>query len=72
MKFLIAALLSTCPLAAANVLVWQDTLNLLTWSEGPPDTNPRFELYARGDYPSYPYAFPPTSFRTTRTSPGVN
>lgn len=47
----------TCPLAAEQVKAWQDTLTLLTWSEGPPDTNPRFELYARGDYPSYPYAF---------------
>jgi uncharacterized protein (TIGR03437 family) len=57
MRLSIAALLSTCTLAAANVQVWQDTVNLLTWSEGPPDTNPRFELLAEGNYPSYPYAF---------------
>ena len=57
MRFLIAALLSTFPLAAANVRVWQDTLTLLTWSEGLPDANPRFELYPQGNYPSYPYAF---------------
>jgi len=57
MKFPVLVLLCNCPLAAANVQVWQDTLNLLTWSEGLPDTNPRFELYAPGDYPTYPYAF---------------
>jgi tetratricopeptide (TPR) repeat protein len=57
MRLLIAVLLSTFPVAAANVRVWQDTLTLLTWSEGPPDTNPRFELYPQGNYPSYPYAF---------------
>ena len=57
MRALIAALLLSCPLAAAQVKAWQDTLTLLTWSEGPPDPNPQFELYARGNYPSYPYAF---------------
>jgi tetratricopeptide (TPR) repeat protein len=54
---LIAALLVTCPLAAEQVKAWQDTLTLLTWSEGPPDINPHFELYAGNTYPSYPYAF---------------
>jgi hypothetical protein len=57
MRPLLAALLLACPLAAEKVQVWQDALTLLTWSEGPPDPNPPFELYARGIYPSYPYAF---------------
>jgi len=41
--------------ARAAVTVTQDTVTLKTWSEGLPDPNPWFELFAGYNYRMYPY-----------------
>jgi tetratricopeptide (TPR) repeat protein len=46
-------LLSLCT-ATAQVRVWQGTLTLPTYQEGPPDPNPPFDQYANGRF-NYPY-----------------
>ena len=45
---------SEAPKAPAAVRVWQDTITLPTYQEGPPDPNPPFDLFATGRY-NYPY-----------------
>ena len=47
------ALLSLCPLGA-EVRVWQGTLPLPTYQEGPPDVNPPFDQFANQRF-NYPY-----------------
>jgi tetratricopeptide (TPR) repeat protein len=49
-----AFLLSTLSVATAQVRVWQGTLTLPTYEEGPPDPNPPFDQYANGRF-DYPY-----------------
>ena len=53
-KILFAALFLTVPLATAQVRVWQGTLMLPTYEEGPPDPNAPFDQYASGRL-NYPY-----------------
>src|SRR5437763_10652445 len=48
--FLVLALTS----ASAQVRVWQGTLTLPTYEEGPPDPNPPFDQYANNRF-NYPY-----------------
>ena len=50
---LLSILLGSC-LQAAEVRVWQGTLTLPTYEEGPPDPNPPFDLYATRNF-NYPY-----------------
>ena len=47
-------LLLTLSTASAQVRVWQGTLTLPTYEEGPPDPNPPFDQYANGRF-NYPY-----------------
>ena len=47
-------LLFLLPHAGAQVRVWQGTLTLPTYEEGPPDPNPPFDQYA-GNRFNYPY-----------------
>lgn len=42
------------PKAPSGVRVWQDTLTLPTYEEGPPDPNPPFDLFATTRF-NYPY-----------------
>jgi len=49
-----AFLLLTLCTATAQVRVWQGTLTLPTYEEGPPDPNPPFDQYANGRF-NYPY-----------------
>ncbi len=49
-----AALVLCLNAAAADVRVWQDTLTLPTYQEGPPNPNPPFDQFA-GTRFSYPY-----------------
>ncbi len=49
-----ASLLIIFPSAAAQVRVWQDTLTLPTYEEGPPDPNPPFDQYSNNRF-NYPY-----------------
>jgi tetratricopeptide (TPR) repeat protein len=49
-----AFLLLTVCAATAQVRVWQGTLTLPTYEEGPPDPNPPFDQYANGRF-NYPY-----------------
>src|SRR5580692_10997808 len=48
------ALASTCGSISAQVRVWQGTLTLPTYEEGPPDPNPPFDTYATTEF-NYPY-----------------
>ena len=41
--------------AAAQVKVWQGTMTLPTYEEGPPDPNPPFDQYADSSRFNYPY-----------------
>src|SRR5437879_9673295 len=50
----IAFLLLALTLARAQVRVWQGTLTLPTYEEGPPDPNPPFDQYANNRF-NYPY-----------------
>jgi len=43
---LAAAIFAATLPAAAQVKVWQGTMTLPTFKEGPPDPNPPFDLYA--------------------------
>ncbi len=53
--FLLIALLSAFALpAGAQVRVWQGTLSLPTYDEGPPDPNPPFDQFATTRF-NYPY-----------------
>lgn len=53
--FLVVVLLSGFGLcASAQVRVWQGTLSLPTYEEGPPDPNPPFDEYATTRF-NYPY-----------------
>lgn len=54
LKILLAFLLFTLSVASAQVRVWQGTLTLPTYEEGPPDPNPPFDQYANGRF-NYPY-----------------
>jgi tetratricopeptide (TPR) repeat protein len=54
LSILAALLLSTLSVANSQVRVWQGTLNLPTYEEGPPDPNPPFDQYANGRF-NYPY-----------------
>jgi tetratricopeptide (TPR) repeat protein len=47
-------LASTCGSVSAQVHVWQGTLTLPTYEEGPPDPNPPFDTYATTEF-NYPY-----------------
>jgi tetratricopeptide (TPR) repeat protein len=40
---------------SAAVHVWQDTLELPTYEEGPPDVNPPFDQFVRNERYNYPY-----------------
>ena len=40
---------------SAVVRVWQDTMELPTYEEGPPDLNPPFDQFVRNDRYNYPY-----------------
>jgi tetratricopeptide (TPR) repeat protein len=53
-KLLFIALLLVPSLASAQVRVWQGTLTLPTYEEGPPDPNPPFDQYANNRF-NYPY-----------------
>lgn len=53
-KFLAVFLLFSALMATAQVRVWQGTLTLPTYEEGPPDPNPPFDQYANGRF-NYPY-----------------
>ncbi len=51
----LTAALAFCPAAvAADVRVWQDTLTLPTYQEGPPNPNPPFDQFAATRF-NYPY-----------------
>lgn len=52
--FLAAFLLLALSVTRAQVRVWQGTLTLPTYEEGPPDPNPPFDQYANGRF-NYPY-----------------
>ena len=51
---LLVFLLTALTFAAAQVRVWQGTLMLPTYEEGPPDPNPPFDQYANNRF-NYPY-----------------
>jgi tetratricopeptide (TPR) repeat protein len=53
-RILPAFLLLTLSVASAQVRVWQGTLTLPTYEEGPPDPNPPFDQYANERF-NYPY-----------------
>ncbi len=60
--FAILVLLTTPNLVQADVRVSESTIALPTWSEGPADTNPLFDLFRsagsyNGVYASYPYTY---------------
>ena len=52
--------------AAGTVRVWEDTLVLPTYEEGPPDVNAPFDIFTSTRF-NYPYTLR-TSLTTTRTS----
>ena len=52
--FLLFFLLATGAFAKGQVRVWQGTLQLPVYEEGPPDPNPPFDEYATNRF-SYPY-----------------
>jgi tetratricopeptide (TPR) repeat protein len=54
LSLLAVFLLLTLSVATAQVRVWQGTLTLPTYQEGPPDPNPPFDQYANGRF-DYPY-----------------
>ena len=45
-RILVLVLFSGLVAARAEVRVWQSTLALPTYEEGPPDPNPPFDLFA--------------------------
>src|SRR5574337_1241869 len=53
-SILAAFLLLSLSVATAQVRVWQGTLTLPTYEEGPPDPNPPFDQYANERF-NYPY-----------------
>ena len=53
-KFLVVFSLIAMSVCAAQVRVWQGTLTLPTYEEGPPDPNPPFDQYANNRF-NYPY-----------------
>jgi tetratricopeptide (TPR) repeat protein len=53
-KLLVVFLLLALSIAKAQVRVWQGTLTLPTYQEGPPDPNPPFDQYANSRF-NYPY-----------------
>jgi hypothetical protein len=52
--FLWGTLFTLCRPLAAQVKVWQGTLTLPTYEEGPPDPNPAFDAYQTTRF-NYPY-----------------
>jgi tetratricopeptide (TPR) repeat protein len=52
---LAAAFVAAAKPAAAQVKVWQGTMSLPTYEEGPPDPNPPFDQYAPSNRFNYPY-----------------
>src|SRR5271165_3280470 len=50
---LLSALLAAQPAAFAQVRVWESTLALPTYEEGPPNPNPPFDQYSAST--NYPY-----------------
>ena len=60
---LVATLLPMCGFAE-NVKVWQDTLSLVTYQEGPPDPNPPFDLFTDSNF-FYPYTWRTNFLRTS-------
>ena len=60
---LLSLLLASAALADAGVQVWEDTLTLPTYQEGPPDPNPPFDLFTGGNY-FYPYTWRINFLRT--------
>ena len=52
---LAAAFIAAGQLAAAQVKVWQGTMALPAYEEGPPDPNPPFDQYAPASRFNYPY-----------------
>ena len=51
----IGSLSLTAGRARAEVLVWEGTLTLPTYIEGPPDVNPPFDLFRQRSFSTYPY-----------------
>jgi tetratricopeptide (TPR) repeat protein len=51
---LVAAIAAAQPSKLAPVRVWESTLSLPTYQEGPPDPNPPFDLFETGRF-NYPY-----------------
>ena len=52
--------------APAPVRVWESTLSLPTYQEGPPDPNPPFDLFVTGRF-NYPYTIRDTLTNDRRT-----
>ena len=52
---LVATFVAAGQAAAAQVKVWQGTMTLPTYEEGPPDPNPPFDQYASRNQFNYPY-----------------
>ena len=52
---LAAAFVAAGQAAAAQVKVWQGTMSLPAYEEGPPDPNPPFDQYAAASRFNYPY-----------------
>ncbi|HXF27295.1 MAG TPA: DUF5107 domain-containing protein, partial [Bryobacteraceae bacterium] len=52
-ELILLALMAAAPLSA-QVRVWQGTLTLPTYQEGPPDPNPPFDVFATTQF-NYPY-----------------
>src|SRR5215813_4482558 len=65
-RVLTLALAITVSSAHAQVRVWQGTLTLPTYEEGPPDPNPQFDQFAANRF-NYPY-----TLRNNITSHRVN
>src|SRR5216683_2119743 len=55
-RCLVFLLFAALTAASAQVSVWQGTLTLPTYEEGPPDPNPPFDQFATNRF-NYPYSF---------------
>jgi hypothetical protein len=54
LRVTVVVLFALGPLCLAGVTVSQDQITFKTWSEGPPDINPWFELFPSYNYAMYP------------------
>src|ERR1017187_5200014 len=50
----VAIIVGVASMTSAQVRVWQSTLTLPVYEEGPPDVNPPFDAFSTGRY-NYPY-----------------